>query len=217
MSLRRKQRSQKPVVVGIDLAGSPNRPTGYCTLHGLNIRKIVLFYTDEEILTSVERDHPDLVAIDAPLSIPKDRITVDDRRGSHYRQCDLMLRERRIRFFPITLGPMRKLTIRGMQLKKEIERMGIKVIEVFPGASYDVFGVPRKDTVAIIRFFKHVGLKPKSALTRDLSQDQLDAVMCAYTGYLYMTGNYEALAGNDGTIIVPRSSVHSSNSVPAQR
>src|SRR2546426_1471383 len=103
---------EKPfVVLGIDLAGSPRRPTGLCLLRRSQAQTSVAF-SDEDILNTVHQARPDLVPIDAPLSLPKGRKTISDRGGGHFRDCDLELRRRGIRFFPVTLGPMRMLTER---------------------------------------------------------------------------------------------------------
>jgi len=180
-------------VVGIDLAGSEKRRTGYCTTNKTNILKVKILHTDDEILNEIKNDKPNLVAIDAPLTIPKGRKNINDKAGPHFRECDLELKKRRIKFFPITLGPMRMLTERGIRFKTEIEKMNIKVIEVFPGASYDMLKIPRKDKEKIKTFFN---------LSGELTQDELDAVMCAYTGYLYLKGKAEELKGKDGCIII---------------
>lgn len=191
----------KTRIVGIDLAGSENRDTGYCLLEcsdkrlGFNINKIKVLHTDNEILSEIKKDNPQLVAVDAPLSLPFGRKDINSRDDNHFRQCDLMLRKKKIRFFPITLGPMRKLTARGIKLKEMIKRMKIKVIEVFPGASYDILKIPRKDRDKIKSFFN---------LSGEFTQDELDAVMCAYTGYLYTKGKAEELKGIDGCIVIAK-------------
>ena len=92
------------MIVGMDLAGSPRRPTGLCILRGL-IARVRVVFSDEEILPLVSKASPDLVAIDAPLALPAGRTAIQDRSGGHFRPCDLALRERGIRFFPITLDP----------------------------------------------------------------------------------------------------------------
>jgi predicted nuclease with RNAse H fold len=134
--------NRKPfVVVGIDLAGSPRRPTGLCLLRGLQGRTRVAF-GDEDILNTVQQARPDLVPIDAPLSLPKGRRTIHDRSGEHLRDCDCALQRRGIRFFPVTLGPMRMLTERGLALKAKIRAMGYSAIECYPGAAQDVWASP---------------------------------------------------------------------------
>jgi len=119
------------VVVGVDLAGSVKRPTGLCALHGLKADTHVAF-TDEEILRFILQARPDLVPIDAPLSLPPGRATIQDRSGGHFRDCDRELQRRHIRFFPITIGPMRMLTERGIALKTKIEELGYRAVECYP-------------------------------------------------------------------------------------
>jgi len=75
------------LVSGIDLAGVPHRPTGLCILKGLKA-KTALLYSDEEILNYIQNEKPDLVAIDAPLSLPPGRKSIDERSGTHFRPCD---------------------------------------------------------------------------------------------------------------------------------
>ena len=107
-------------VVGIDLAGSPNRNTGLCTLKKGLITSCTILHTDQEIINYVEKANPAIVAIDAPLNLPPGRRSIEDRNGEHFRPCDRELLRRGIRFFPITLGPMRLLTERGIHLKRAL-------------------------------------------------------------------------------------------------
>ncbi len=127
-------RQKQMVVVGVDLAGSPRRATGVCVLTGLKA-KAQIAHGDDEILAIIEQAKPDLVPIDAPLSLPPGRKTIHDRQGEHLRECDRELQNRKIRFFPITLGPMRMLTERGLALKAKIEAQGYPVVECYPGSS----------------------------------------------------------------------------------
>ena len=90
------------VVVGVDLAGSPRRATGVCVLRGNQVWSKVAF-DDEEILEAIKLSEPDIVPIDAPLSLPPGRQTIHDRTGEHFRPCDRGLQQLGIRFFPITL------------------------------------------------------------------------------------------------------------------
>ena len=67
------------IIVGIDLAGSTKRKTGICILNNRLIAKTSIVYTDNEIIELVERVKPDLIAIDAPLSLPYGRKSLDER------------------------------------------------------------------------------------------------------------------------------------------
>ena len=85
-------------------------------LRNLSAESCVTF-NDDEILDFVMEARPARVPIDAPLSLPNGRLTVHDRSGEHLRECDRELLRRGVRFFPVTLGPMRMLTERGLSLK----------------------------------------------------------------------------------------------------
>jgi len=188
-------------ILGLDLAGSEKRNTGYCII-GKGMAEYGILHTDEEILRVVKKEMPGIVAIDAPLSLPEGRKGIEKRNDKHFRKCDILLRERGVRFFPITLGPMRMLTKRGMGIMKKIQRINkkIKVIEVFPGATYDSFGIKRKSRKEILRWAKKFGIDGSRAKT----QDELDAIACAITGILYANGKGEELKGKDGTIVIPK-------------
>lgn len=190
------------VVVGIDLAGSARRATGVCVLRGMRARASVAF-GDDEILRAIDGAKPDLVPIDAPLSLPPGRKSIHDRGGEHLRECDRQLRLRKIKFFPITLGPMRMLTERGMALKAKIENMGYRVLECYPGAAQDIWGIPRqhRDREGLLRGLEGLGVK---GLTPDMTGDELDAVTAALVGRWLLTGRAETLGGEAG-IAIPQS------------
>lgn len=196
-------RGRALVIIGLDLAGSPKRPTGFCLLHGLRAETRNLF-SDQEILAAVADAHPDLVVIDAPLHLPPGRLSIHERNDSHYRPCDLELRRRKIPFFPITLGPMRALTERGMKLAAELETRGTRTVEMYPGGAQDVWGLPRaaRDRMGLRRGLAKLGLK---ALRKDCSNHELDAATGALVGRLFLHGRAEVLGDFEtGAIILPR-------------
>jgi predicted nuclease with RNAse H fold len=100
------------VFLGIDLAGSPRRPTGIALLDEKLRCRTWVRYLDEEILVDVDSFKPLVVGVDAPLGLPRGRESLESRGPPHFRECDLELRRRGIRFFPITIGAMRALTER---------------------------------------------------------------------------------------------------------
>jgi predicted nuclease with RNAse H fold len=188
-------------ILGIDLAASERRDTGVCILNDERARAFVL-HSDSELLAIIQKEKPKLVAIDAPLSLPKGRKSIDEKINIHFRECDVALRKLKIKFFPITLGPMRELTKRGMMLKKEIEKSGAEVIEVYPGATYDIFNINRKDKRAILDWVA----KNRIKLTRkNLTQDELDAIAAAITGKFFIEKKAEAIGNKEeGLIIIPK-------------
>ncbi len=209
-------KSSRPalIVVGVDLAGSPRRPTGVCILRGLRAQTHIAF-TDEEILTWIARARPDLVPIDAPLSLPAGRPTIDERSGPHFRACDLELRRRGIRFFPITLGPMRMLTQRGLTLKAKVEKLGYRVVECYPGGAQDVWGLPRqhRDRPGLRRGLEAMGIR---GLAEVMTGDELDAVTAALVGRQFLLGRGEMLGG-EGGIMMPLDDRNSADTMNAVR
>ncbi len=191
------------LVMGVDLAGSPRRATGICFLRENKVSTQIA-YKDEEILSLIREKKPVLVAVDAPLSLPPGRRSIEEKNKCHFRACDEELRRRRIPFFPITLGPMRSLTARGIKLKKKIEALGIKVIEVYPGGAQDIWGMPRarRNLDALRRQLQKKGLK---GIKIEATADELDAVTAALVGYYFCLGKAEAIGRlEEGTIILPR-------------
>jgi len=195
----RKREGYNLVVVGIDLAGSPRRPTGVCLLRGLKAETHVAF-SDDDILDAVRHARPDLVPIDAPLSLPKGRRTIHDRSGEHLRECDRELLRRRIRFFPITLGPMRMLTERGLALKKKLSAMGYRAVECYPGAAQDVWGLPRqhRDREGLLAGLRKLGVR---GLSKTATSDELDASTAALVGRQFLLGRGNMLGGKSGILI----------------
>lgn len=189
-------------VLGIDLAGVPHRPTGICLLEDGRGRTKLL-YEDREILDYARESEPNLIAIDAPLNLPPGRRSMADRNGSHYRPCDIELRRRRIPFFPITLGPMRKLTERGIRLKRRLEAEGFLVVEIYPGGAQDVWRIPRakRNMEGLRRGLARRGIK---GLTRSASDHELDAATGALVGLLFLAGKADVLGDfASGAIIMP--------------
>lgn len=191
-------------IVGIDLAGSPQRNTGLCRLRGNTVAQFGTVHSDDEIIRFVDMARPDLIAIDAPLNLPPGRLSIEDRNGEHFRPCDRALLERGIRFFPITLGPMRSLTLRGIFLKKKFSRRGYRVIEIYPGAAQDIWNIKRKQhgLNTLRRGLENIGVRN---LDKKMNGDELDAVTGAFVGKLFLQGKAEMLGNlRQGAIIVPQ-------------
>jgi hypothetical protein len=151
-------------------------------------------------MTIVEEANPDVVPIDAPLSLPPGRKTIHDRSGEHFRPCDRDLQKLGIRFFPITLGPMRMLTERGLALKAQLEARGYAAIECYPGAAQDQWGLPRqhKSMNGLRRGLRKMGL---SGLRADASPHELDAASAALVGSHLLLGEAVMLGGEEGMMM----------------
>jgi len=190
-------------VVGVDLAGSQSRNTGICTLKKDNITSCTILHTDQEIVDYIEKEKPALIAVDAPLNLPPGRKSIEDKNGEHFRPCDRELLKRGIRFFPITLGPMRMLTKRGIHLRRILTRLGYPMIEVYPIAAQDIWHIGRKQDglSKLRRGLEKLGVK---GLSIKMAGDELDAVTAALVGNLFLRGKAEVLGSfKRGAIVIP--------------
>jgi len=193
-------------ILGIDLAGSEKRKTGICILNEKLVAHCFCIFEDKEIIDLIEKEKPDLIAIDAPLSLPKERKSLKRKSKIHFRKCDRELLKFKIKFFPITLGPMRKLTERGIKLRKILEKKYC-VIEVYPGATQDILKIERKQRglKKLKKGLENLGIK---ILKKNPNGDELDAITCAFTGFLYLKGKFIAIGDRkEGQIILPNEKI----------
>jgi predicted nuclease with RNAse H fold len=108
-----------------------------------------------------------------------------------------------IKIFPVTLGPMRKLTMRGIKMRQTFEALGYRVLEAYPGGAQDVLGIPRKSQgieklyVGLVALGLE-GLKPGS------SDHELDAATIAYVGKLYLEGKTVIYGDPKLGIVMPK-------------
>jgi predicted nuclease with RNAse H fold len=167
--------------------------------------RVTALHSDAEIVAATRAARPDVVSIDAPLSLPKGRRTIEDRSGPHLRSADRELLRLGIRFFPITLGPMRMLTTRGLRLRRRFDRDGFRTIESYPGAAQDLLGIPRKQAgaEALRQGLLRTGLSGDLE-RRDLSHDELDGITCALVGRAYLRGDFFAIGDpEEGLMVLP--------------
>lgn len=198
-------------IVGIDLAGVINKTskTGICLLIGKDVKTAVV-KTNDDIIEFITKCAPDLVSIDAPLSLPKGRTTVynDDpmyTTSGITRYCERVLKRRRINVYPALINSMQELTKRGIELSKRLKTMGYSVIECFPGAAQDILQLPRKRTdqqllkTGLIR----LGIKG-DFMNKKVYHDELDAITAALVGQFFLSGYYEAIGiPEENDLIIP--------------
>jgi uncharacterized protein YprB with RNaseH-like and TPR domain/predicted nuclease with RNAse H fold len=198
---------REPVVVGIDLRGNPRNPTGWARCCG-NKAETRIVHDDAEILALTKDVKPDLVSIDAPLSLPRGRVSVYDdspcrRTGGIVRDAERILWSKGIRVYPALIRHMQGLTERGIRLAAELNEAGVSVIESYPGAAQDILGIARKrdDPQHLRRGLAQFGFRIRGEKTHD----ELDAITSGLVGYFYLAGDYEGIGAEDeGYLIVPR-------------
>jgi predicted nuclease with RNAse H fold len=179
--------------IGIDLAGLSKNPTGWAVLKGNTVRTSVI-YTDSEILENITRNTPSLIAIDAPLSLPK--------KGEAFRKADREMIKKGYRVFPPTFPAMKKLTLRAIRLNRLIEENAYKTIEVHPTSTRKALRMPLKDWKTMQEILKTLGLKGELE-TRPLVIHEIDAVTAALTAALHLKKQTETI-GDEDCVIVPK-------------
>ncbi|MEM3700381.1 MAG: DUF429 domain-containing protein [Candidatus Bathyarchaeia archaeon] len=185
---------ENSIIIGIDLAGSSKNPTGWA-LWKNKIVKANLVYTDEEILKGILSHSPSIVAIDAPLRLPKEGIL---------RKADKEMIKRGYRVFPPGLPAMEKLTLRAIKINKLILEKKYKTVEVHPTSTRKALNMPLKEWKPIQTILESMGIKG-DIKTRTLTSHEIDAITAALTAYLHLQKQTEAIGDEEeGFIIVPK-------------
>ena len=184
---------QEKVIIGIDLAGVEKNPTGWASWKNKTISTRHL-YKNQEIFEHSTKLEPTLIAIDAPLSLPKKGAT---------RKADKEMHRRGYPVFPPRFPAMEKLTLRAMKITQQIKSEKLHVIEVHPTSTRKALKIPTKDWEKIQNIFLHMGLKGDLE-TRVLTSHEIDAVTAALTGHLYLQGKIDLIGDEEeGYIVVP--------------
>lgn len=180
----------RPRVIGIDLAGSERRPSGVAFIG--DVVKVFIKYSDNEIVESVLKFDPSVIAIDAPLTMPDVGII---------REVDREMFRAGYKVLPALMGGMRMLTMRGMRLTERFRGLGYEVIEVHPTSSAKALNI-RKAPEDVSKLIEKVW-----SLRVELSgadRHMIDALLAAITALCYVNGEFEIIASRDGQIVLPR-------------
>jgi uncharacterized protein YprB with RNaseH-like and TPR domain/predicted nuclease with RNAse H fold len=193
--------------IGIDLVSSERKDSGYCILRG-NKAKTYLIKSDEQMIRLAQEAGATLVSIDSPLSIPKGRKSYfdDDPNRKQYgimRECERILKRRGVNVYPCLIPSMQKLTRRGIELSAKFRKLGLPVIESYPGAAQDILAIPRKRAGlnyladALVEF----GIVDNFT-DNNLTHDELDAITSAMVGLFFWTGKFEAIGSFDEDYLI---------------
>ena len=191
-------------VVGIDLTAG-DKPTGIALLDGLTVETCSLS-SDDEILGYILKQRPQIVSIDSPLGLPGGGQSVDPKAGI-VRVAEHDLASIGIPAYPALIDSMRELTLRGMRLRRALERSvnAPKVIESYPGAAQDILCIPRKQkSLDLLREgLRRLGLTGAGLETK--SHDEMDAVTSAVVGRYFEVGRFEPMGiVSEAQLIVPK-------------
>ncbi len=211
--------SPKSVYLGIDLTSSAKRPSAYAVIDdGARLLDVGRVREDEEILALARLHSPRFVAIDAPLGLPAGLCCLEETcpcrplAPDGLRACERELRRRGIGMFYTTKRSIIKgMVYRAIELRRRLEDEGVQVLEIFPYASKVLLfpprgGLPKKTTPEGLAYLRGrleavvEGLSVQGSLTHD----ELDAVVAAYTAYLFAHGLAEEVGdAAEGAMCIP--------------
>lgn len=175
-------------VMGLDLAGRAENPTGVALLRDRLFRNM-LVHEDREVEELCEKEGVRLVSVDAPLSLPA--------KGS-LRSCDLALIRGGFRVFPPTFSGMKSLTRRGISLSLRLRRRGIRVLETHPRTSGKIlFRTTLREEWA--RRLVKGGWR----MLGGRGPHELDACLSALTGLLHLQGKTVEVGRGREKIVIP--------------
>jgi len=183
----------KEVITGIDLAALEKNPTEWTYWKDKQVSTCHI-YKDEEIINSTINCQPRIVAVDAPLTMPKTGTT---------RKADREMLRNGYPVFPPLMCGMKTLTKRAVSLAHILRTSRLSVIEVHPSSTRKALGMPTKDWQKIQTILKQIGLKG-DVEKRTLTLHEIDAVTAALTAYLCLQERTRSVGdGKEGYIVVP--------------
>jgi len=128
----------KKTIVGIDYGSKYAGTTVMCYNTAHNVRFITSSKNadaDSFLLTELAYLHPDLIMIDAPLSLPGVFWLGNGYKDHFFRKCDKELKA----MSPMFLGGR---TARAMNLRKYINGTGNRMLETYPRKLVDILDLP---------------------------------------------------------------------------
>ena len=206
-------------VMGIDLSASSKRGSAFALLdEKARLIDCSQFFEPDELGSSLERHKPVVVGIDAPLSLP---LGLDCLEESHpcspahdYKGRSAEQELARIGigcFFTTKRSIIKGLIYRGQDISRSLSRKGFRVIEVYPYATKVILFREKMPPKATSRGLAYLKDRLSTIVTGvegyldKLNHDGCDAILAAYTAWLYCNDQTDAL-GNpvEGHIIVPK-------------
>lgn len=202
------------VFIGVDLGTSLKRKsTGIACIveHNgqprINNPTVHIISDDAQIHSSIIQmsGNPGstIIGIDAPLSRPD---------HGNMRECEKRLRKHGIPCYPSGAEWVCQWVDKGIELKEWAQHeLGARVVEVYPYASRKSLGIgahvkkksKRGRRVIQDGLLTLIGRMDEIAGDRLLSDDELDAILSAYTVYCVDHDNAYKMNGMDGAIFLP--------------
>ena len=195
------------ISLGLDPSGSERKRSGLAVIDESLAAESRIVRTDADILQAIHETQPDVVAIDAPLSLPKGRCCADPSCACSVhgivRSADRAVSRMGYHPFWTLLPSMVNLTLRSIRLRETLESMGCQGDRGLPRRSPGQARSPEKAAGedALLEGLLRLGIR----LTDDKPKrvhDELDAVTAAYVGLCWLQDAYESAGPPDEIQII---------------
>ena len=177
------------ILCGLDLAGTPKRPTGIAVIsiqhNKAKLLEVTTFYTNDEILDYILSLNPTVVAIDSPLSLPP--------KGKWFRDVDIEMKKKGYPVLPPRWKSMEMLTLRAIEIKNKLEKHGVRVIETHPKSA-----LRSSNCRNVLEALEATGVEHH--ITKELSRDEEDAVIASLVALFYQWRQAIVVKSTDGEI-----------------
>ncbi|HEC44181.1 MAG TPA: DUF429 domain-containing protein [Bacteroides sp.] len=203
--MKKKADILKKTIAGIDYGSKYAGTTVMCYNSAHKVRFISSSKNadaDSFLLAELAYLHPDLIMIDAPLSLPGVFWLGNGYNDHFFRKCDKELQA----MSPMFLGG---LTARAMGLRKFINGMGNRMVETYPRKLVDILNLPasgyKNKKADLPEFVTHL----VNTLGIRLNQEQitswhhLDALLAFLSGLRYLEHRSQEFGvPEEGVIVV---------------
>lgn len=188
-----------PLFIGIDLA--LRRADLACLdAKGQLLEPPTTLKSDEEVLDYCRNSQTQgqvTIGLDSPLQFPLE---------GNWRSCDQWCQRNKMPLYSPNAVSFRPVVERAIGLIASLEALGCLCYEVYPYAARVRLriGVGAKKTRPECRAVIQQDLSRLVDLPSEpLTHDALDAILAAYTVWLYSQGKAEFVGGEDGQILIP--------------
>lgn len=196
-------------VIGLDLTSTDKKASGLACYDGF-VYEYHLPRTDDDIVELCKG--AEIIAIDSPLKLPRGFCCLEESCDCHLgkpngRSCERELVRMGIPlYFTTKRSIIKNMIYRAIKLVKVLGED--RVIEIYPySIKVTLFGkpIPNKSTqeglLALKELISEVVNIPLAEL-QPLNHDICDAVLAAYTGYLFLGGKTLPIGDTDESPIV---------------
>ena len=153
-----------------------------------------MIFSDDDILERFSSRQFQIIAVDAPLTIPSDFI----------RKCDVEMK--RYGAMPLKLKSIRELGTRAISLINEISHPP-EIIEVFPTGTSKILKIYNKNLDIykknLFLILANLKLTWEKSVPEPKTKHEIDSVLAAVTAWLYYEELILEIGDKKGKIIIP--------------